>query len=581
MQTASKAAAPSKPTAWPWAKASSSATTPAEARAAIEDILVRRAFGDAGSRLVIQELLEGVEVSIHALCDGRSALLFPTAQDHKRALDGDLGLNTGGMGTYSPTPFLSETDMARVQREILDPWLRGCEEEEIDFRGLLYPGLMLTREGPKVLEFNARFGDPETQVYLTRLENDLVELLDACVTGALGRHRLRWSPTASVCVVMASGGYPGPVAKGLPISGLDAAAQLPNTVVFHAGTALSGGRVVTHGGRVLGVTSWAPGLQAARDAAYAAVERIQFEGAQFRRDIAAKALTPRLTPMSFSTRRFLAAALALGCAVHSLQAADASFQEVYDLLKANLAGLDESELNRAAVDGLLTKLRGRAYLATNPAAAGAESSGPVISRSVVYDGTMAYIRFSRIDAAAPAEFDKTLARLSSTNTLKGVVLDLRFADGLDFAAAAALADRFVPAGKPLLDWGKGMQMATDKTNAVRLAAAVLVNRQTTGAAEGLAAALQKNQAALLAGAGTGGSAGILKDFKLKNGRTLRIATAVIKTGQDEPLPAAGSRPTSSSPRPRTKSAVSWTIPGTRPPRAPKPPPRPAPTAPTA
>ena len=265
---------------------------PAEARAAIEDILVRRAFGDAGSRLVIQELLEGVEVSIHALCDGRSALLFPTAQDHKRALDGDLGLNTGGMGTYSPTPFLSETDMARVQREILDPWLRGCEEEEIDFRGLLYPGLMLTREGPKVLEFNARFGDPETQVYLTRLENDLVELLDACVTGALGRHRLRWSPTASVCVVMASGGYPGPVAKGLPISGLDAAAQLPNTVVFHAGTALSGGRVVTHGGRVLGVTSWAPGLQAARDAAYAAVERIQFEGAQFRRDIAAKALTP-------------------------------------------------------------------------------------------------------------------------------------------------------------------------------------------------------------------------------------------------------------------------------------------------
>ena len=243
--------------------------------------------------------------------------------------------------------------------------------------------------------------------------------------------------------------------------------------------------------------------------------------------------------MSFSTRRFLAAALALGCAVHSLQAADASFQEVYDLLKANLAGLDESELNRAAVDGLLTKLRGRAYLATNPAAAGAESSGPVISRSVVYDGTMAYIRFSRIDAAAPAEFDKTLARLSSTNTLKGVVLDLRFADGLDFAAAAALADRFVPAGKPLLDWGKGMQMATDKTNAVRLAAAVLVNRQTTGAAEGLAAALQKNQAALLAGAGTGGSAGILKDFKLKNGRTLRIATAVIKTGQDEPLPAGG------------------------------------------
>ena len=262
----------------------------AQADAAIDEILVHGAFGNAGRRVVIQELLEGTEISLHALCDGRTAKLFPTAQDHKRALEGDQGLNTGGMGTYSPTPFLDEAGLRATGEKILGPWLTGCAAEGIDFRGLLYPGVMLTAQGPKVLEFNARFGDPETQVYLTRLENDLVELLDASVSGTLDRLELSWSASASVCVVMASGGYPGPYAKGKRITGLAAAAELPNVKVFHAGTARAGDHLVTHGGRVLGVTAWAPSLREARAAAQTAAGMIHFEGAQWRRDIAAKAL---------------------------------------------------------------------------------------------------------------------------------------------------------------------------------------------------------------------------------------------------------------------------------------------------
>jgi phosphoribosylamine--glycine ligase len=262
----------------------------AQADRAIEEVLVKGAFGKAGARIVIQELLEGMEISLHALCDGKTAKLFPTAQDHKRALDGDLGLNTGGMGAYSPAPFLSEAELAALGRGILDPWLRGCAAEGIDFHGILYPGVMLTPTGPKVLEFNARFGDPETQVYLTRLENDLVELLAASIDGTLGNLELKWNPMPSVCVVMASAGYPGSYAKGKPIRGLDEAARLPNTKVFHAGTTNAGDQIVTAGGRVLGVTAWGKDLRTARDAAYAAVDTIRFEGAQFRRDIAAKAL---------------------------------------------------------------------------------------------------------------------------------------------------------------------------------------------------------------------------------------------------------------------------------------------------
>ena len=261
-----------------------------QAERAIEEILVRKSFGAAGEKIVIQELLEGEEISLHVLCDGRTAKLFPTAQDHKRAFDGDQGPNTGGMGTYSPTPFLNESALADARKEIVEPWLRGCAAEEIAYKGILYPGVILTKEGPKVLEFNARFGDPETQVYLPRLENDLLEILDASVKGELGRVELKWARNTTVCVVMASGGYPGSYAKHKPIFGLEEVGRMPNVKVFHAGTAAEGDNVVTNGGRVLGVTGWGETLEKARAAAYGAVERIRFEGAQWRKDIGAKAL---------------------------------------------------------------------------------------------------------------------------------------------------------------------------------------------------------------------------------------------------------------------------------------------------
>ncbi len=275
-------------------------TNQAEAEKAVDEIMVGKAFGAAGASVVIQEFLEGIEVSMHALCDGTTAKIFPTSQDHKRALDGDLGLNTGGMGTYSPTPFLTDAQLADVAAKVLDPFMRGCVAEGIDYRGLLYPGVMLTKNGPKILEFNARFGDPETQVYLTRLENDLVELLSASVDGTLDKIELNWSPLASVCVVMASGGYPGNYAKGKVISGLEVVGRAsslpagkmpaPLVKVFHAGTTRVGDKILTNGGRVLGVTALGKDLKAAQAAAYAAVEAITFEGAQFRRDIAAKAM---------------------------------------------------------------------------------------------------------------------------------------------------------------------------------------------------------------------------------------------------------------------------------------------------
>jgi phosphoribosylamine--glycine ligase len=260
-----------------------------EASKAIDEMLVEKKFGAAGSRIVIQELLEGQEISLHALCDGRSTRIFPTAQDHKRIGENDTGPNTGGMGTYSPTPFLSRRELDEVSTAILSPWSKGCGEEGIDFRGIIYPGVMLTCDGPKVLEFNARFGDPEAQVYLMRLESDLLDLLEACVDGALSKCDARFGG-ASVCVVMASEGYPGAAVKGKIIRGLEEAGRLPGTKIFHAGTALQGDHIVTAGGRVLGVTALGRTLAEARERAYLAVSKIEFDGAQFRRDIAGKAL---------------------------------------------------------------------------------------------------------------------------------------------------------------------------------------------------------------------------------------------------------------------------------------------------
>ncbi|MDI9401320.1 MAG: phosphoribosylamine--glycine ligase [Limisphaerales bacterium] len=260
-----------------------------EAEHAIKTILQEKTFGEAGARLVIQEYLEGVEVSLHALCDGNSWKLFPTSQDHKRIYANDQGPNTGGMGTYSPTPFLTDEELQEVAKSILEPWFLGCKAEGIDYRGILYPGIMLTEEGPKVLEFNARLGDPEAQVYLPRLKNDIVELLLASVNGTLNQVSLEFSDEPTVCVMLASAGYPGKYEAGKKIEGLDVVNALPGIKVFHSGTRLSGSDILTNGGRVLGVTAWADTLKEAHEKAYQAVDQIHFDGVYYRPDIAQKA----------------------------------------------------------------------------------------------------------------------------------------------------------------------------------------------------------------------------------------------------------------------------------------------------
>jgi len=256
---------------------------------AIHEIMDARKFGDAGRRVVIEEFLVGEECSIHALVDGSSYLLFPGAQDHKRALDGDLGPNTGGMGTFSPPAKLLTAEMeSRIRREILDPFLAGLVKDGIRYRGMVFPGLMICADGPKVLEFNCRFGDPETQVLLPRLESDLLDLLEATIDVRLAKTEARWCAQSAVCVVMASGGYPSNYATGKIIEGLDGAGEL--ATVFHAGTKRDDGGFITSGGRVLGVTALADDLASARAGAYNAVGRIHFDGAHFRRDIAVKGL---------------------------------------------------------------------------------------------------------------------------------------------------------------------------------------------------------------------------------------------------------------------------------------------------
>ena len=263
----------------------------AEADQAISQILEEKAFGSAGNEILIQDLLIGREVSLHAFCDGSSYHLFPTSQDHKRALDGDKGLNTGGMGAYSPTPFLSAEALEQARRQILDPWLKGCQAEGIDYRGILYPGLMLTESGPKVLEFNARFGDPETQVYLRRLETDLIDIFEASIEGSLAQLTIEWSDQACACIVVASGGYPGSYAKGIPITGINDADAIGGIKVFHAGTKTIGDHIATSGGRVLGVTAIGDSLPSTLALAYEATKKISFDAAYYRSDIGAKAIS--------------------------------------------------------------------------------------------------------------------------------------------------------------------------------------------------------------------------------------------------------------------------------------------------
>lgn len=259
----------------------------AEALAAVQSLMVDRTLGSAGDRLLLEECLQGRELSYLVLSDGTDYLPLPVAQDHKRAFDGDEGPNTGGMGAYSTPALLDPALEAVIRTTIVEPSLAGTLAEGFPFRGVLYCGLMLTAAGPKVLEYNVRFGDPETQAILRRLESDFAELALAVATGQLGTVEPRWSEEVSTCIVLASGGYPGAYEKGKPISGLAEAAAVPGVVLFHAGTNRSadGQSILTNGGRVLGVTARAATLAEATTLAYRAVDLIQFEGIQFRRDI--------------------------------------------------------------------------------------------------------------------------------------------------------------------------------------------------------------------------------------------------------------------------------------------------------
>jgi phosphoribosylamine--glycine ligase len=257
----------------------------ADAAAAVRSILVDRRFGAAGDQVLLEERLVGTEVSVLAFCDGVTFRLMPAAQDHKRLLDGDRGPNTGGMGAFVPSPIADESLLEQIGEEVIAPTLGGVAEEGSSYRGVLYAGMMLTDSGPKVLEYNCRFGDPETQVVLPLLESDLAEILSACTEGRLDDIEIAWREEAAVTVVMASKGYPEHSSEPVVVHGLNAAADLGCTV-FHAGTVLSDGEVMAVGGRVLAVTAVAPDVAAAAEWAHSGVAAIDFAGSQHRRDIA-------------------------------------------------------------------------------------------------------------------------------------------------------------------------------------------------------------------------------------------------------------------------------------------------------
>ncbi len=267
------------------------AKTVDEARAAVTAMMEDKVFGEAGKRIIVEECLEGQEASILVITDSRQVLALASAQDHKRIFDNDQGANTGGMGAYSPAPVVTESILKTVMEKIIYPTLDGLAKEGIDYRGVLYAGIMLTKNGPQTLEFNVRFGDPETQAILPRLKSDLVEIMLATAVGKLSKiKKLDWEERASVCVVCAAGGYPGNYEKNKEIFGLEEAQRMKDVVVFHAGTKKAAGKILTGGGRVLGVTGLGNSIKEAINKAYAAVDKIKFEGMQYRRDIGKKAL---------------------------------------------------------------------------------------------------------------------------------------------------------------------------------------------------------------------------------------------------------------------------------------------------
>jgi len=271
-------------------KGVSVAQTYEEAVSFLRDVMERRVFGEAGDRVVVEDCLSGEEASYIVFTDGTRIVPLPTSQDHKRIGDNDQGPNTGGMGAYSPAPVVTPQVEERVIREIFDPLLAGLRAEGVAYRGILYAGLMIENGAPRVLEFNVRFGDPEAQPLFLRLSSDLVPLLLQCAQGKISDARMEIDPRPAVCVVMSSGGYPGKYSKGHPIGGIEEAESADGVVVFHAGTSLDGGRLVSSGGRVLGVTAIGDTLKGAIDRAYRAVDRIHWEGAYYRSDIGRKAL---------------------------------------------------------------------------------------------------------------------------------------------------------------------------------------------------------------------------------------------------------------------------------------------------
>ncbi len=261
-----------------------------EAERALKEIMLDKQFGDSGSEVVVEEFLEGQEISIHALCDGKNFILFPPSQDHKQIGEGDTGPNTGGMGVIAPVPWVASNVMEEIAEKIVRPTLEALSARGSPFTGILYPGLKMTSQGPKVLEFNARFGQPECEVYMRLLKTDLLDLCDAAIDGKISSLSIEWNPGFAVNIILASGGYPGEYKKGLPITGIEEAEKIPSVVVFHAGTTSQGETLCTNGGRVLAVTAVGDTLQEALDRAYAAADKIQFEGKYLRRDIGAKAL---------------------------------------------------------------------------------------------------------------------------------------------------------------------------------------------------------------------------------------------------------------------------------------------------
>lgn len=264
--------------------------TPEQAKEALNEILAEQRFGDAGASVLIEERLMGEEASFLAFCDGRHVALMPSSQDHKPAYDGDKGPNTGGMGAYSPAPVLPPEMYEQVADRVIRPVVDYLASQGAPFVGVLYAGLMMTAEGPKVLEYNVRFGDPECQPLLMRLDSDLAEIMLACARGELDKTPVRWKDETALCVVMAAEGYPGGYAKGMEITDIADAEALDGLKVFHAGTKLENGKVFSSGGRVLGVTALAKDLAAARDLAYQGVERINFPQSHYRKDIGAKGL---------------------------------------------------------------------------------------------------------------------------------------------------------------------------------------------------------------------------------------------------------------------------------------------------